>query len=231
MNRRAAAMLAIPIATLLSTAAAAQAQPDTRRMLIGTAATATVKEELLGPGVRVNAGELLVALDCRPIEAELEARRALLASSEALAERARNGPRVEEIAVAEAAVGYSTARAEEARKTFERAQALREGVSVTQARVLETQRDARITAAQLEEARARLALLRAGTRVEEVADAKARRDAAAAQVAETQARLDQCFVRAPVDGAVVEIFVTPGQLVSAAVPTPLLSFAPAAPPR
>ena len=92
MNRRAAAMLAIPIATLLSTAAAAQAQPDTRRMLIGTAATATVKEVLLGPGVRVNAGELLVALDCRPIEAELEARRALLASSEALAERARNGP-------------------------------------------------------------------------------------------------------------------------------------------
>ena len=160
-----------------------------------------------------------------------QARRALLASSEALAERARNGPRVEEIAVAEAAVGYSTARAEEARKTFERAQALREGVSVTQARVLETQRDARITAAQLEEARARLALLRAGTRVEEVADAKARRDAAAAQVAETQARLDQCFVRAPVDGAVVEIFVTPGQLVSSAVPTPLLSFAPAAPPR
>ena len=102
---------------------------------------------------------------------------------------------------------------------------------MTQARVLETQRDARITAAQLEEARARLALLRAGTRLEEVADAKARRDAAAAQVAETQARLDQCFVRAPVDGAVVEIFVTPGQLVSSAVPTPLLSFAPAAPLR
>ncbi|MFL5220747.1 MAG: hypothetical protein ACJ8DO_19035, partial [Microvirga sp.] len=138
MNRR-AAMLAIPIATLLSTAAAAQAQPDARRLLIGTAATAIVKEVLLEPGVRVRAGELLVALDCRPIEAELQARRALLASSEALAERARNGPRLEEIAVAEAAVGYSTARAEEARKTFERAQALREGVSVTQARVLETQ--------------------------------------------------------------------------------------------
>jgi HlyD family secretion protein len=231
MNRCAAAMLVIPIGILLPAAAAAQVQPDARRMLIGTAATAIVKEVLLGPGVRVQAGELLVSLDCRPIEAELQARRALLASSEALAERARNGPRVEEIAVAEAAVGYSTARAEEARKTFERAQALREGVSVTQARVLETQRDARITAAQLEEARARLALLRAGTRVEDVADAKARRDAAAAQVAETQARLDQCFVRAPVDGAVVEIFVTPGQLVSSAVPTPLLSFAPAAPLR
>jgi multidrug resistance efflux pump len=231
MNRRAAAMLAIPIGALLPAAAAAQAPPEARRMLIGTAATAVVKEVLLEPGVRVRAGDLLVALDCRPIEAELEARRALLASSEALAERARNGPRVEEIAVAEAAVGYSTARAEEARRTFERTQALREGVSVTQARVLETQRDARITAAQLEEARARLALLRAGTRVEEVADAKARRDAAAAQMAETQARLDQCFVRAPVDGAVVEIFVTPGQLVSSAVPTPLLSFAPAAPPR
>src|SRR4051812_22235266 len=229
MNRRAAAMLAIPIGALLPAAAAAQAPPEARRMLIGTAATAVVKEVLLEPGVRVRAGDLLVALDCRPIEAELEARRALLASSEALAERARNGPRVEEIAVAEAAVGYSTARAEEARKTFERAQALREGVSVTQARVLETQRDARITAAQLEEARARLALLRAGTRVEDVG--RARREGAAAQVAETQPRLDQCFVGAPVDGAVVEIFVPPGQLVSPAAPPPLLSFAPAAPLR
>ena len=114
MSRRAAAMLAISIGTLLPAAAAAQSPPDARRMLIGTAATAVVKEVLLGPGVRVQAGELLVSLDCRPIEAELQARRALLASSEALAERARNGPRVEEIAVAEAAVGYSTSRASSA---------------------------------------------------------------------------------------------------------------------
>ena len=87
------------------------------------------------------------------------------------------------------AVGYATARAEEAQKTYERAQALREGVSVTTARVLETQRDARVFAAQLEEARA---------------------------------QLDQCSIRAPVDGAVVDVVANPGQFMSLAVPAPLL---------
>ena len=65
--------------------------------------------------------------------------------------------------MAEAAVGYSTARAEGAQKTYERTQALREGVTVTTARILETLRDARLSAAQLTEARAKLALLRAGS--------------------------------------------------------------------
>ncbi|MFL5167818.1 MAG: hypothetical protein ACJ8D8_16610, partial [Microvirga sp.] len=61
----ASAMLAVSIGTLLSAAAAAQVQPDARRMLIGTAPTAVVKEVLSEPGVRVRAGELLVSLDCR----------------------------------------------------------------------------------------------------------------------------------------------------------------------
>jgi len=120
------------------------------------------------------------------------------------------------------AVGYATARAEEAQKTYERAQALREGVSVTTARVLETQRDARVFAAQLAEARARLALLRAGSREEDIREAEARRDTATAQLEEARAQLDQCSIRAPVDGAVVDVVANPGQFMSLAVPAPLL---------
>ena len=120
------------------------------------------------------------------------------------------------------AVGYATARAEEAQKTYERAQALREGVSVTTARVLETQRDARVFAAQLAEARARLALLRAGSREEDIGEAEARRDTATAQLEEARAQLDQCSIRAPVDGAVVDVVANPGQFMSLAVPAPLL---------
>jgi HlyD family secretion protein len=191
---------------------------------IGTAATATVREVLVREGARVQAGQLLVTLDCRPIEADLQARAAQLAAAEAVLNRVRNGARPDEIAVGVAAVGYSTARAEEAQKTFERTQALHEGVTVTKARVLETQRDARISAAQLEEARAKLALLRAGSREEDVTEAHARRNAAAAQLTEAQARLEQCSVRAPVDGTVVETLATPGQLVSAAIPVPLVKM-------
>jgi HlyD family secretion protein len=191
-------------------------------MAIGSAATGTVKEVLVHEGSRVRAREPLVIVDCRPTEAEVQARAAQLSAAEAVLDRVRNGPRPGEIAVAEAAVGYSRARAEEAQKTFERTQSLREGVSVSVARVLETQRDARITAAQLAEAQARLALLREGSREEDVREAQARKTNAAAEFEVARARLEQCSIRAPVDGVVAEVLVNPGQFLSLAVPATLL---------
>jgi HlyD family secretion protein len=103
-------------------------------------------------------------------------------------------------------------------------QALHEGVSVTTARILETLRDARVSAAQLGEAEAKLALLRAGSREEDIREAQSRRDMAAGQLEETRARLEQCSVRAPVDGVVVDVLASPGEFMSLAVPAPLLQL-------
>ncbi len=191
-------------------------------MSIGTAASGTVMEVLVHEGSRVSAGQPLVTLDCRPIEAEVRARSAQASATQAAFDRARNGSRPDEIAVGEAVVGYSQARAEEAQKTLERTEAMHEGVTVTAARVLEVQRDARIAAAQLSEARAKLALLRAGFREEDVREAEARHDAAAAELEAVRARLEQCSVRAPVDGIVLDVLANPGQFLSLAVPEPLL---------
>ena len=117
-------------------------------MSIGSAGTGTIEEVLVQPWSRVHAGDLLITLDCRPIEAEVEARAAQLAAAEAVFDRVRNGPRPAEITVGEAAVGYSEARADEAKKALDRTLALHEGVSVTTARIMEAQRDARVSAAQ-----------------------------------------------------------------------------------
>jgi multidrug resistance efflux pump len=195
-------------------------------MSIGTAATGTVKAVLVHEGSRIRAGDILVSLSCEPLEAEAQSRDAQLRSAQAVLDRVRHGPRVEEIAVAEAVVGYSFARAEEAEKTYERTQALREGVSVTTARILETLRDARVYAAQLGEAKAKLALLRAGSREEDIREAQSRRDDAAAQLAAARARLEQCIVRAPADGVVLDVFANPGEFMSLAVPASLLNLVP-----
>jgi HlyD family secretion protein len=191
-------------------------------LAIGTAATGTVGAVLVREGSRVRAGQTLVTLDCKPLEAEVQSRQAHLAAAQANFDRVRNGSRPDEIAVGEAVVGYSQARAEEAEKTLYRTQELQEGVTVTQARVLEVQRDARIADAQLAEARARLSLLRAGSREEDIRQAQALRDASAADLDTTRARLDQCTVHAPVDGVVLDVLANPGQYLSLAVPQPLL---------
>jgi HlyD family secretion protein len=195
-------------------------------LAIGAAAGGIVAQVFVHEGDRVAAGQILLKLDCRPLEADVEARTAHLAAAQAAYDRFRNGPRPDEIAVGEAVVGYSKARADEANKALERAQQLQEGVTVTTAHLLEVQRDARIAAAQLEEARARLALLRAGSREEDIRDAKALRDAAAADLEGSRARLAQCSVSAPASGTVLDVDVNPGQFLSLAVPQPLVHIEP-----
>jgi multidrug resistance efflux pump len=195
-------------------------------MSIGVAASGIVGEVLVREGNRVQTGQVLVKLDCRSLEADVHTREAHLAAAQATYDRFRNGSRPDEIAVGEAVLGYSQSRLDEAQKTLQRTQALQEGVTVTTARVLEVERDARIAAAQLEEAKARLSLLKAGAREEDVREAKALRDAAAADLEGSRARLDQCSVHAPVDGVVLDVLVSQGQFLSLAVPQPLLHIVP-----
>jgi multidrug resistance efflux pump len=193
-----------------------------RTLTVGVAAAGIVDEVLVREGSHLTAGQPLIKLECRSTEADVRARDAQLAAAQAVFDRARNGSRPDEIAVGEAVVGYSEARAEEAQKTLERTEALKEGVTVTTAHILEVQRDARISAAQLAEARARLSLLRAGSREEDIRRAEALRDAAAADLDAARAQLAQCTVRAPVDGVVIDVLANKGQYFSLAVPQPLL---------
>lgn len=191
-------------------------------MSIGVAATGIVSDILVHEGSRVKAGQLLLTLDCRPEQADVSVRQARLAAAQAAYDKFRNGSRPDEIAVGEAVVNFSKARADEAQKALQRAKELQEGVTVTTARLLEVERDARIAAAQLAEAQAQLDLLRAGARAEDVRQAKALRDAAAADLDGARARLDRCSVRAPADGVVLDVLANKGQLVSVTVPQPLL---------
>ncbi|HEY7243269.1 MAG TPA: HlyD family efflux transporter periplasmic adaptor subunit [Xanthobacteraceae bacterium] len=211
---------AAPAQTPLTTQGRIESAGGTLR--IGTAATGTIKQVLVHGWAHVRAGDLLVTVNCQPIEAEVEARTAQLSVAEAVFDRVWNGHRPAEITVGEAAVGYSKAKADEAQKTLDRTLTLHEGVSVTTARILEVQRDARISAAQLAEARAKLALLREGSREEEVREAYARWNNAVAELANARARLAQCSVRSPVDGVVADVLATPGQFLSLSVPTTLM---------
>lgn len=194
-------------------------------MAVGVASTGIITDILVQPGSRVSAGQALLKIECSPQQAEMQSRQAQLAAAQAVYDRTRNGPRPDEIAVGEAAVGYMQAASDEAQKTLQRTLELREGVTVTTAKILEVQRDARIALAHLQEARARLSLLRAGSREEDIRDAKALRDAAAAELDSARSLVARCVVHAPADGTVLDIPVNRGQLVSLAVPQPLMHIA------
>ena len=195
---------------------------------LGVAVSAVVGQVLVADGAHVKAGDPILQMDCRPLDEEIQVRSSDLAAQQAAYERVRNGPRPDEIAIGVANLGVAQARAEEAADSYARVKALTEGVSITRAQLLQARRDARVSAAQLNDAQQRLALLRAGSRQEDIEEALARRDSAAAQLADAKAKLEQCTVRAPVAG-VVELDATPGQYVSEAVPTTLARLTPDAP--
>ena len=191
---------------------------------LGTSATGTIAQLLVKAGDHVEASQHLLQVDCRAIEAEKTGREADLAASEAVFARVTHGFRPEEVAVGEANVNLAEARLREAQKQFDRAQALREGVTVTRVQIDQAERDAHMAEAMLQEARAKLALLKAGSREEDIAEAHARRDAAKARLEETAARLAYCTVDAPISGIILSTHISSGQLVSSMAPVTLITM-------
>jgi HlyD family secretion protein len=216
------AAFALPLLCAPSMGSAAE---STKTLTLGVAVSGVIGRIAIADGAHVDAGQVILEIDCRPLQAELEVRQGDAAAAEAAYERERNGSRPDEIAVGRANVGVAQARAEEAADAYARAKALTEGVSVTRAQLLETRRDARISAAQLEDSRKRLDLLVAGFREEDIAEALGERDAAAADVKVVKAWLDQCSLKAPVAGT-VQLAATLGQFVSQYAPATLARLTP-----
>jgi len=189
-------------------------------LTLGVARSGVVQSILVANGAHVEARQALLRLDCAPLEKEINFRAASLTAADALLLRVRNGPRLEEIAIAEAGLGVAIPRAEEAHDALQRANGLQPGVTVTRAQLFNVERDSRIADAQQQDAAKKLALLKAGSRVEDIDEAQARRDAAFALLEEGKADFDQCTIRAPASG-VIQFTVTLGQFVSIFVPTPL----------
>jgi hypothetical protein len=74
-------------------------------------------------------------------------------------------------------------------------------------------------------ARKKLALLGAGTRVEDIAEAKAKRNSAAAFLDGGKADLDQCSVKASA-AETFKVLVTLGEFISTYAPTTLIQLTP-----
>jgi multidrug resistance efflux pump len=192
---------------------------------LGTSATGTISQLLVKPGDHVQAGQPLLRVDCRALEGEVAARQSDLAASEAAFARVTHGSRPEEIAIGEANVNLANARLHEAQKEFDRAQTLHEGVTVTRVQIDQAERDARMAEAMLAEVRAKLVLLKVGSREEDITEAHARRDAAQSRLDEAAARLAYCTVVAPITGVILSTRVSPGQLVSSMAPATLITMA------
>jgi multidrug resistance efflux pump len=207
-----------------TTSAVGQVEGASDPISLGTAATGTIAELLVSAGTHVHAGQHLLQLECSDVARALEARQSDFAAAVAIYLRTLHGPRPEEISVGVANVNLAEARLQEARKSLQRTRQLREGFTVTQVQIDQAERDERMDAAMLDEVRAKLALLKAGSREEDITETRSRRDAAMRRVDKVTALLAHCSVNAPITGVVLSTNVNAGQLVSTKVPVALLTM-------
>jgi HlyD family secretion protein len=192
---------------------------------VGASISGIIDKVTVGQGDKVAAGQVLVRIACRDVEAQVAARIAEHEAAQAVHRKLVNGPRREDIDIAEAELKLAEARHTEAQIRVSRSARLADSNAVSQAIRDTNDRDARMAAAQFDAARHRLQLLRAGTREEELAEAQAKMHAAKHAVAVTRAELAKCDVKSPVDGVVLRKHVSEGEVISLFYPKPLVTVA------
>ena len=196
-----------------------------RNVAIGSPLPRLVLDVPVKVGDEVGAGTPLFMLDDRDLKAEAEVRRTALRSSKARLERLKASPRAEEVPPAEARVTAAEAQLAD----FKNQVALWESVTDKRAVTVEDLQRRKFAVqaqeARVAEARAALALLKAGAWKADIQVAEAEVAAAEAQVAQAETEIARLTVRAPSKGMVLQVNVRAGEFApSGALQTPLMLF-------
>jgi putative peptide zinc metalloprotease protein len=173
-------------------------------------------------GTHVAAGDTIARLAARDDEAQLRMVEAEVAAQRARLQMLRAGPRRKEIEVAQLAVDKAEQHLPYAIAELQRAQALASVEAVTRADLEQAQESVAVLTKERDEARARLELLRAGTRPESLIALEQEIVGAQARQHQLEERLARLVVTAPHGGVIttpkltqrVGEYVKPGDLIA-----------------
>ena len=175
-------------------------------------------------GQRVKAGDLLGTLDTEGLRADTDQAIANLEAQEQDLARLVAGSRTEEIRKAGADVVAADAELTNARLRLTRARELVSRQLAAQAQLDDAKAAADAAQARLNALKAQRDLVLAGPRKEEIAAARARRDAARATLALARRQLANAELRAPGDGVIRNRILEPGDMASAQRPVYTLAL-------
>jgi HlyD family secretion protein len=197
------------------------------RVETGFEQSGRIVELLVDEGDRVVAGQVLARLDDRLARARVARAEAAVAAAKARLQLAERGARRQEIDAAAAEADAAAAQAWERGVARDRAEQLRErnADAIPLAEVDTARGAAQATEAQARAANARLSLLKKGTRVELIMEARAALAAAQAELDEANVYLSQMELRAPASGVVLRRLHEVGEQVSTMPPQTVLVLA------
>ena len=197
-------------------------EPAQRETRVAAQVSAVVQKVLVKEGDLVKAGDPLVQLANGVEQAALLAAAADLGAEKANYARALKGLRVEDREAVAAEAQAAKSRAELAASVLSRTEQLSKSGAATADELDRARRQAQTEQATFKATDARLRAAEAGSRIEDLAFARARVTAAEARVAQAQATLDRLAVKAPADAEVLQVKVREGELYGNQGAEPLL---------
>lgn len=181
--------------------------------------TAPISETLhtihVEEGQTVTAGQVVVTLDSSLADHELNTAQAQLTQATSQLEELENGARPEELAAAKALVAAQQAAVDDANNELHRVQQLVDSGALGSAELDRAQANQQIHAAQLDNAQQQLLLLKAGTRQEQIKQARAAVESAHAQWQAAQYKRQQISIVAPINGLIDSLPWHQGERVAA----------------
>lgn len=200
-------------------------ESQSQNIAIGSPLARVAAEVFVKVGDEVAAGAPLFRLEGRDLQADLESRRAAVASARARLERLRAAPRAEELPPAEARVVLAEAGVADLRNQVKLWEGVADRRAVTEEDLQRRRFALQQQEARLVEVRAALALLKAGTWKPDLLVAEAELASAEAQLRGMETDLERLVVRAPVKGMALQVNLRAGEFAPAgALGTPLILF-------
>jgi HlyD family secretion protein len=166
-------------------------------------------------GDRVTQGQKLFSIDDRDLQAELGLRRSSLTMAQAKLDKLLRSPRPEEIPPAEAKVREAEELYRDADVQLELIESVRDKRAIRDEDLLRRRIAVKAAAARLDQAKADLALLKAGAWQPDIEIARAEVNEAHRQVERIQADIDRTVVTAPITGEILQCKVRLGEYAQA----------------
>lgn len=174
-------------------------------------------------GERVKRGQPMFSLDDRDLRAELALRQSSLELARARLERVVALPRPEDLPPAEARAREAEALLQDAQVQLQLIESVKDRRAIREEDLQRRKQAVAAAAARLEETRAALALLQAGSWERDKAVARAEVEQAQQQVERIRTDILRMTVTAPIDGVVLQCKVRAGEYAQAGpLPQPLI---------
>jgi HlyD family secretion protein len=198
-------------------------EASTRNISVGSHVPGIVAKVFVSVGKRVKAGDPLFALDERKQQADLVVKEATLTEARARLAKLKQAPRAEDLPPARARVKEAEANLEDALHQLQIGEKLKDVRAIAIDDVIKRQYAVDAAEARLNQAKADLKLLEAGSWKPDIDIATANVAAAEADVEGARVEIGRLTVRAPVEGDILQVNVRPGEYApSGATSDPLI---------